>query len=161
MEANKIMVVLADRAWTTQALHLACAMARRQNILVILVKMIPVVHPQILGTTAGYLQLTAQEERDIQEYAATAEDYGVAFTIQFCQYANYLHGIVDAAQQLGPRDVLAHIPDGRFVWWQRLQEWWLDKRLSHQKHCLHTLAEGSNPLEWIPTVVLSHPKTFR
>lgn len=161
MVTTKIMIVLGEPAWTNQAMHLVCAIGRRQHVAIVLAKMIPVVHPQMLGTTAGYLQFTPQDEQDIREYAATAEDYGVVFTIQFCQYANYLRGIASAAQQLGVSDVLAYIPSGRFAKWQQLQEWWLRQLLNRQRQVLHTLEQNDNALEWVPSLVLSRSKNFR
>lgn len=161
MVTTKIMIVLGEPGWTNQALHLVCAIGRRQNVAIVLTKMIPTVHPQMLGTAAGYLQFTAQDEQDLQEYAATAEDYGVKFTIQLCQYANYLRGIASAAQQLQVSDVLAYIPANRFAKWQQLQTWWLRQLLHRQKQVLHTLEQNENVLEWTPALVLSHSKTFR
>ena len=161
MLATKIMLVLGERAWTNEALHLACAAARRQNATINLIKMIPVVHPQMLGTTAGYLQFTSQDEQDIEAYTATAEEYNVVFTIQFCQYTSYLHGVVDAAQQLGVSDVViympTHMPFGRVIGWHQLQERWLRWQLHHHHQQLHTLARNNNTLEWTPTLVLNHP----
>lgn len=157
MLATKIMLVLGERSWTNQALHLTCAIARRQATTITLVKMMPVIHPQMLGTTAGYLQFTPQDEQDMVEYAATAEDYSVEFNIQFCQYANYFHTIMDAAQQLGASDVVACVPASRIAGWQHLQEWWLRWQLRRQQRQLHTLAQNENTLEWTPAMVLNHP----
>jgi len=149
------MIVLGERPWTMQALHLACAMARRQDITIVLVKMTPVIHPLQLGTEAGMLQLSRQDELDIQEFSATAEDYGVDFILEICQYANFIHAVVDAAEQLAVTAVFANVPPSHLQPWTQIQRWWLRWQLTWHNHQLYTLEQTGGKLEWTPAILLS------
>ena len=155
MPATRVMIVLGERAWTMQALHLACAMARRQDVTIVLVKMVPVMHPLLLGTEAGRLALSRQDELDIQDFAATAEDYGVDFAVEICQFANFIHAVVDAAEQLEITAVFADVPATHFHPWTQLQRWWLRLQLTWHNHPLYTLEQTGGKLEWTPTILLS------
>ena len=52
MSQSRLLLVMSDSAWTSAALHLACAMARRRQTDIVLLKMVPVRHPVLLGTAA-------------------------------------------------------------------------------------------------------------
>ena len=155
MPSTRIMIILGERPWTMQALHLACAMARRQEVTIVLVKMTPVIHPLLLGTEAGSLAFSWQDAQDLQDFAATAEDYGVAMQVEICQYANFIHAVVDAAEQLEITAVFATIPDGHFPPWSHLQRWWLRLQLTWHNHQLYTLEQTGGKLEWAPAILLS------
>ena len=57
-EKPTIMVQIADRAWTLDALHCACQMARRSAAVIALVSMIPVQHTGWLGTEWGIMNFS-------------------------------------------------------------------------------------------------------
>jgi hypothetical protein len=61
MKESRLMIIMGERAWTLAALHLACAMSRRGQTEVLLLKMIPVRHPALLGTEAGLLDFAAED----------------------------------------------------------------------------------------------------
>ncbi len=153
MPPTKLMIVLGERQWTMQALHLACAMARRQDVTLILVKMVPVVHPQMLGTASGNLHFTLQDEQELQEYASTAEDYGVSFELTVCQYASFIHAVVDVAEQLAITAVFAAIPHSHVPFWVPINRWWLRLQLNWHNRHLYTLEPSGGDLEWTPAIL--------
>lgn len=124
MPIRSILIVLGDHAWTVQAMHLACAMARDNGAVVFIVKMLRVNHPLLLGDVAGYVNYTASDRTALQECAATAEDYGVSFREHVCTYADYAAAVAGVAEQLDAAVVLAppyhsHLPAlNRFAAWR-------------------------------------------
>jgi hypothetical protein len=77
---------MADDQWTQLALHLAGAMVWQYHARIVLLWLVPVLHPGWLGTHFGESYMTRQDSTKLQEYAAIAEAYGVDFTIQTMQY---------------------------------------------------------------------------
>lgn len=153
--ANKIMIVLGDRQWTLNALHLACAMVRNNNGEVILVKMVPVQHPIMLGTDAGYRDFTVQDEESTCFFAATAEDYGVPFSVFVCQYASYVSGIADVAEQIEVTAVFCQSPRSHVPFWAKVQKWLLEQALARRHIALYMLEQSDGTLEWTPSVTIS------
>lgn len=155
MPPTTVMIVLGARPWTMQALHLACTLARRQDLTIVLVKMLPVSHPMLLDVPAGGLSLSRQDKLDMQEYAATAEDYGVTFTVRICQYASFIHGVVDAAEQLGVTAVFADVPHHVLSLWMHLQRWRLHWQLTWHNQQLYTLEQSDGRSPQAPAILLS------
>src|SRR5215813_11249470 len=111
------MVHMADHRWTSEALHLACALARNNQAEVALVRMMPVQHIAWLGTDFGNTPVTSQEYERLQEYQATAEDYGVDLSVQSMQYITLPEALVEAADHLGASVVFASLPKSHFPYW--------------------------------------------
>ncbi len=150
-----ILVQMSDRQWTLQAVHLACAMARSNQTTVILLRLTPARHPSYLGTEFGDTPPTYEEYKEIDEYAATAEDYGVEMCLQPMQYVNWLEAVSDAADQLDVETVFAHIPPGRIPYWHRFQKWNLKRQLAAAHRQLFTLDQPAGPADTLPTVIVT------
>jgi hypothetical protein len=57
-----IMLQIADRTWTLEALHCVCAIARKMSAKIPLVKMIPVQHIRWLGTELGNMNFSEEDQ---------------------------------------------------------------------------------------------------
>jgi len=154
MSKSRLLIVMGDRAWTLAALHLACAMSRRSQTEVVLLKMVPVRHPLLLGTDAGALNFTPEDAEALRDMAATAEDYGVSIDVQVCPYANYWHAVVHAAEQLGVTAVIIHMPHTPISFWGNLRRWLLRRQLERQQQLLFTLDDLAPSLTWTPSITL-------
>ncbi|MCC7451140.1 MAG: hypothetical protein IT324_27255 [Anaerolineae bacterium] len=158
MNTQLIMVQMAERQWTIDALHLACAMARGTGAEVALIRMINVPHIQWLGTDMAYCEPTAAEQRDMQSYAAIASEYGVTLTVNALPYSTLLDAIADTAEYLDADVVFASIPKSATFYWRRFQVWNLRRRLARQGRELYTLDKPADvPVtDWTPAVLVSH-----
>ena len=116
-----IMVQIADRAWTLEALHCAGVMAREKSAKIALVKMIPVQHVGWLGTDFGNLNLSEQEQHDIADYQTTLEDYGVEAKLCLFQYATLADALVQAAEYVEAQVVFATLPASIIPFWHSYQ----------------------------------------
>lgn len=154
MSKSRLLIVMGDRAWTLAALHLACAMSRRSQAEVVLLKMVPVRHPLLLGTDASLLNFTPEDAGDLSDMAATAEDYGVVLDVQLCSYANYWHAVTSAAEQLGVTAVIIHIPHSPIPYWGNLRRWLLRRQLARQQQLLFALDDLTPSLTWTPSIAL-------
>lgn len=156
MNTSRLMIVMSDKGWTLAALHMACAISRGGTTEVLLLKMMPVRHPLLLGTEAGFLNFKAEDAQTLSEMEATAEDYDVFLDVALFQYASYWSGLVDAASQFGATAVIAHIPHSPIPYWQTFRHWWLRRQLAHQKQLFLAL-EGLEPsLVWTPSITLQN-----
>ena len=156
MNESRLMIVMGNKEWTRAALHLACAVARRGEASVLLLKMVPVRHPMMLGTESGYLDFTNVEAEALDDMSATAEDYGVSLHVQLFQYASYWTGMVDAAAQLGATAVIARIPPSPIPYWQAFHHWWLRRRLARQQQLFFALDDLKPSLVWTPSITLQN-----
>src|SRR5207248_3083715 len=136
-----IMVQIGEPKWTLAALHLASAVARTNGDALILVKMIPVSHVGWLGTEFGYRNFTEADRRLLKDYAATAEDYGVASSVELYQYAILSDAIADAAEYVNARIIFATLPHYKLPFWRRFLIWRLHARLKRQGRLLYVLDE--------------------
>lgn len=136
-----LMVVLGDPHWTSQAMHLACAIARDNGAQIEIVRLVPVNHPLDLGDAAGFVNYTARDRCALHECEATAEDYGVQFEAHACAYADYVNAVASIADQLSAAIVFAPPLSSRFSPWRRFSTWRL-RRALHRP--LYTL---SGPLD--------------
>ena len=151
---KKIMIQVADERWTMEALHLACAMARDGESVISLVRFMEVGHPSYLGTNMGYIAPTQQEYRELQEYQATAEDYGVELDVCSIQCLSALDVIAQAAHELEADVVFVRVPESSIPSWRKMQRWTLERSLKGQ-HCqLYTLDQPANVTEWVPSVTV-------
>jgi hypothetical protein len=156
MNESRLMIVMDDSAWTLAALHLACAMARRGEATVLLLKMVPVRHPLLLGTEFGLLNFSDDEARILRDAWATAEDYSVSLDVQLFQYVSYWSGIVDAATQFGVTAVIARIPSSPIPYWQAFHHWWLRRQLARQQQLFLALDDLKPTLVWMPSITLQN-----
>ncbi|MBK8902131.1 MAG: hypothetical protein IPM53_13180 [Anaerolineaceae bacterium] len=156
MSQSRLLIVMSDLAWTSAALHLACAMSRRRQTDIVLLKMVPVRHPALLGTEAGALDFTQDDADVLKDMTATAEDYGVCLQIQVCPYANYWHALVGAAEALGVTAVIAHISPTTLPYWHHVRRWLLNRQLARQNQLLLTLDDLIPSLTWTPSLTLQH-----
>lgn len=136
MTESRLIIVMDDRKWTSNALHKACALSRRSGAGIVLLKMVPVRHPLMLGDYAGYMDLSFNDTRALEEMAATAEDYGVPLDVRVFPYASYWPGIVDAAEQLRATVVVARVPPSHIPFWQKVRHGLLLRRLARQRQML-------------------------
>lgn len=154
MSESRLLIVMGNRAWTLAALHLACAMSRRSQTKVVLLKMVPVRHPLLLGTDASLLNFTPDDAEALSDLAATAEDYGVALDVLLYPYANYWHAVTSAAEQLGVTAVIIHIPHSPLSFWGNLRRWLLRRQLARERQLLFTLDDLAPSLTWTPSITL-------
>ena len=148
-EKPTIMVQIADRAWTLDAVHAACRMGRRSPAVIALISMIPVQHPGWLGTEWGSMDFSDVAKDDLEDYQDTVLDYGLDCRMVQCQYIDFVDGLADAAEQLNAQIVFAKLPPTLIPAWHRLQVWLLKRRLSRQQR---QLVEASVSLPAMPTV---------
>ena len=128
-----IMVQIADRAWTLEALHCACVMARARSAQIALVEMTPVMQPSYLGTELAYLALSESDRMNSLEYQATLEDYGVEFSLYRITYLSLVDAIVEAADYVNAEVVFATIPWSIIPFWQTFQRRQLRRRLARNR----------------------------
>jgi len=153
-----IMVYMADHTWTSQALHLACAVARNTGTDITLVRTMPVQHVSWLGTELGEMPLTPGDYQALREYQATAEDYGVNFCVQSMQCISLADALVEAADQLDAAMVFATLPEYSLSYWRKFQLWTLHRRLAAHQRQLHTLEQPLNVAAWTPSITVPAAK---
>lgn len=141
---NAILVQMSDELWTPKAVHFACALARANRTSVILLQMIPVSHPQYLGSLYGFPAFDARERHAISQYAATAEDYLVPFVIRPIQYVIALDAVAEAAEACDAEVVLANVPASIIPFWRSFRTWQIRRRLAAHGRRLITLADDSS-----------------
>jgi hypothetical protein len=152
---TNILVQMAEENWTMQALHLACALARNSNSKVVLLQLMQVKNPSLLGASFDGHSPSEREYADLEEYAATAEDYGVELELQPMQCISMLDAVVDAAEQLNTVVVFAHVLPSRIPYWRRFQVWNLERRLRNQRQQLFTLDQPLDRFEWTPSITVT------
>jgi hypothetical protein len=144
MRAANFMVIVGERAWTEQAIHLACTLARQHKGTVSLVNLVPVRHPLMLGTDAAYLNFTAEDEANLKDLVATVEDYNVPYAVHVCGYASYQNAVNQIADTLDAAVVFAAFPSSTIPLWSQVRSWLtghtLARNLSRHGHLLFTLA---------------------
>lgn len=140
---------MKDRAWTLQALHLACGMARRGDTKLVLLRFVPVTHLRWAGTGEN-MELSRAERADLDEYCQTAEDYGVELSFYQRQVHTLDSAIAETAEMIEASVVFATLPETAFRPWRAFQMRHLEKRLNEQ-HCLfNTLEAASKDAVWSP-----------
>lgn len=149
-----ILVQMADKRWTTQALHLACALARNNQAQLVLLRLMQVEHISYLGSNFGEVAPTHAEYNDLQEYHATAEDYGVDLTLTQMQCIEPFEAVVEAAEHLDANVVFARVLPSRIPYLHRLRLWWLEKRFAAEKRQLYTLDQPSSDGARAPSITV-------
>lgn len=147
-----ILVQKSSRLWTTQALHLACALTRGTHSHLVLLHLRRAKNPGLLGTGIGIDALTDAECDDLTEYLLIAEDYGVRFSLQPMEYASLTGALTQAVETLEAGILFADVPEHGHSLWRRFQNWQLRQRLS-SLHChLYTLEQPPRVEDWAPSV---------
>jgi hypothetical protein len=157
METPTVMVCMAekDQAWTLNAVHLACALARNNGMDITLVKMLPVTQPALLGSEFDYTaNFTKEDHEVIRLYAEVAEDYRVELTAGIVRYVTFIDAVVETADDINARAVFASIEPNLIPFWRKLQLWNLQRALNHHHHTLYTLETPTNSSEWSPSVTV-------
>lgn len=149
-----ILVQLSDHQWTRPVVHLASALARTMNAKVILLYLMPVAHPSYLGTPFGYTPPTQQQYAEIDDYAATAEDYGIEISLQVMECLTPLEALPDAVEQLEADAVFAYVPESRIPYWQRFQKWMLQRRMAKTHRQLFIPDRPQHNTDRLPTIVV-------
>lgn len=132
-----IMVQMADKQWTMEAMHLASAVARNTDARIVLLRLALANNPGLLGW--GMMAPTAEERRQMEEYASIAEDYGVEFDVQPMQFVTLVDALAQAARQRQAAALFAHIPHSSIPYWRRFRLWSLKRQLGDCR--LYTLEE--------------------
>lgn len=152
---NIIVVEMADRLWTMQAMHLASAMARNTEGKVVLLHLIHVTNPALLNSALGVTPPTHREYTAIDDYASVAEDYGVEVTLQPMQYESYVDAIVQVVEHLKASIIFARMPESVIALWRKFQLWNMGRQLAAQKCQLYTLDQPiPTNQEWTPAVTI-------
>ena len=161
-----IMVQIANRQWTLEALHQACALARDKSAGIVLMKMLPVQHLGWLGTEFGTMNFSDGDRAEIHDYEATIEDYGVPFAAEVFQYVTLPEAIVQAADYVEADIVFATLPKSIIPYWQKFQLGRLRNDLASHGRQLIDLDQPSAASQGetvharpIPARLLPHRKT--
>ncbi len=143
MPTNKIMVQTGEFRPTLEAVHLAAAMARDQQAMLVLVEMVAVSQPAWLGTDLGDVGRAEHTHQEMESYRAVAEEYGVPVTVQPFQYVTLLGAIVDAADYVNARLVFVVLPKTTLPLWHRFRVWRLRQQLGSRGRQLFWPREDS------------------
>jgi len=136
---DRILVQLADRQWTLEATHLACQVARLCGSEIVFIKMVPVQHIGWLGTDLGYREFTEEDYNNLEDYAATAEDYSVPCSVHRYQYITFPEGLSSVAEYYRTPLVFAK-PVHKVEPIRQFQSWLLRRILSRQDRYLADVA---------------------
>lgn len=148
-----ILVQISDHQWTTQAVHMACAMANTTRSSVVLLHMIQVQTPYLLGANLG-APPTISELVAIDEYRRIAADYGVELVLRRMEYNTLSDALVQAVECINPSLLFAHLPKNAIPSWHKLEQWNLRRRLKTQQCQLETLDESNTAEDSVPAVTL-------
>ncbi len=146
---STILVQMAERAWTEEALHLACAMARNNHVNVTLLRMIEAQHYSWLGTTLGFENFSADESDVLWDYKAIAEKYEVELEVQPMQWMSYVGAMVDASDELEAEAVFACPPAHILPFMRRFEIWELRRQLEERSRALYLLDQP------VPSMILA------
>lgn len=155
MGSSRIMVVVGERQWTLQAIHLACAVAQSNDSKLVLLHMVPVRQTWFLGTDLGLVDFTFHDELSLAEYAQIPTSYGVCLSVCVFQYAAFVSGLLYAADQFDPQIVFALPPRRLIPLWRKLEVAWLRRALSNRHRALYTLEEPDDVIKWAPLITLA------
>ncbi len=125
---DRILIQLADRQWTLEATHLACQVARLRGAEIIFIKMVAVQNIGWLGTELGYRDFSDEDYDNMEDYAATAEDYGVLCSVHRYQYITFPEGMSNVADHYRTQLVFAK-PIHKIKIIRQIQFWLLRRAL--------------------------------
>jgi hypothetical protein len=118
-----ILVQFAEACWTSEAITQACIVARNSQARVIVLRLMQMPHAGYLGTDFGFVPTTARERTRLEDYRATAEDYGVELVTEAMQCISSFDALIQAVDHFGAEIVFAHFPRSWIPYWQRFQVW--------------------------------------
>ena len=154
---STIMVQIADREWTLEALHAACVLGRKTNAQIVLVYMLPVHNVRFLGTTWGNLNFTPEQQDDFADYQTTVEDYGLDYTPVVFQYATWVEGTLQAAEYVKADIVFAPEPHAQLKLWRQFQAWMMKHQFVEQGREWITMPVYADELEMAITSLQPAP----
>lgn len=131
MNTPIIMVQIADRQWTLEALRAACAIARKPSTIILLVKMVPVQHLGWLGSDWGNLNFSAHERTDFEHYQAIIAEYGHECIPVLFQYTTWIEGMIQTVAYVNADIVFAPKPRIILPLWRRFRIWDMKRCLAH------------------------------
>ncbi|MBK8048258.1 MAG: universal stress protein [Anaerolineales bacterium] len=105
-----IMVQLADRLWTEEAVHAACQLARASGAEVTLLSMARVQQIGLLGTPLGDRKFPREEQTNLLSYLQIIAQAGVPCTVKRFQYISIGGAIAEAAEWVDADVVFASLP---------------------------------------------------
>jgi len=155
---STILVQISDRPWTTQAMHIACALAHDTHSQLALLHLLEVRTPYLLGTALGTVPPTKDELDAIDDYRLVAASYGVEITLQRMQYESLTDALVQAAEYVHPSTMFAHIRESGIPLWRKFQLWNLRRQLKTWECQLFTLDESKRAEDSVPSVTVRAAK---
>jgi hypothetical protein len=154
MNATAVLI-LGDKTWNEKALHLACALAKNHQLDLVLATATPVIHPQMLGTDAGYILLPTEQRVMLRDMSTVAMEYNLPVITMHCQYASWVSGLKSIAEQLGAAAFFVQPPVSSMAFWSTWQTAWLRRQLYKQKCQLITLDENGDLSDWVTSVTFA------
>ncbi|QPC83371.1 hypothetical protein G4Y79_03040 [Phototrophicus methaneseepsis] len=147
------MVQLEEPRWTTQALHLASALARHTRSRIVLLSLNLARNPGLLGSEVATPPLSSQQCAQIYEYSLICEDYGVDCSLHQMQYVTYRAALQQVRVNLNACAIFAKKPDSRYGWWNQMNAWWLMKAVQTADCPLYLVDETTRSIDWVPARV--------
>src|SRR5581483_2427186 len=147
---QSVMVQLGEAEWTSNALHIACTIARANGCGLTFVKLVPAGQPGWLGTDFGRWNFSPADQEQLHECMMTAEDYGVPSSSALYQYMILSDAILDAAQHFDAHLTFAALPRYRLPMWRRFLMWRVHRQFEAQGRLLNTLERPAALDEWMP-----------
>lgn len=136
---STILIQMADRQWTEEALHLACAMARSDHSEVMLLNLVPAQHYGWLGTSLGVAGMSSEESSYIWNCKAIAARYGIDLCVQPFQYMTLIGALVDSVDEFDARALFARVPQSAIPLWSRYERWDLRRQMTQRGCALYLL----------------------
>lgn len=118
-----ILIQFAEARWTDEAVVQACVLARNSQARVVVLRLMHMPYAAYLGTEIGYVPPTMQERARLDDYGATAEDYGVELTVEAMQCISSAGCLVQAVECFDADLIFAYISPSRIPYWHRFQAW--------------------------------------
>lgn len=145
---STIMVHITNQTQTLAALHVACAMARSSQACIVLLNLIPVSHPEWLGTEWGYMNFSARDQRALKDYEKLVESYGITVKTCVMQVMSTQDGIISAADSVDAQIVFARLPHSFIPFWHTWQVKKLRRALEQHQRQLYMLDYQGAALNW-------------
>jgi hypothetical protein len=157
MSPKTIMVQLAEREITVEAMHMACQRARKDHAVVTLVHLSRVQRMEWLGALDTLDLPRGTTKQTALECASIAAQYGVELTLQPFQYYSLSGALVDAADYVDAAMVFASLPHSLLPLVYRIQASQLQRHLAeHGRDLVLANGNGSRPSTRSPHLNLSH-----
>lgn len=108
---STILIHVTDQTHTVAALRTACELACNNQHDIVLLKLIPVMHPGWLGTDDwGYMNLTSKDQEALLDYQRYAEKRGVQVEVCCMQSISTVDALIEAVENANVQIVFAHLP---------------------------------------------------